>query len=49
MIPESEEKASRITEDELRIGQEEINDLTKKNIEEIDKVLQAKEKEILEV
>ncbi len=45
----AEEKASRITEDELRIAQGEINDITKKNIEEIDKVLETKEKEIMEV
>ena len=45
----AEEKASRITEDDLKLGQDEINDITKKNIEEIDKVLEAKEKEIMEV
>jgi len=45
----AEEKGSRITEDELRISQEEINDITKNNIEEIDKILEAKEKEIMEV
>jgi ribosome recycling factor len=44
-----EEKASRITEDELRISQEEVNDITKNNIEEVDKILEAKEKEIMEV
>ncbi len=45
----AEEKGSKITEDELRIAQEEINDITKKNIEEIDKALETKEKEIMEV
>jgi len=45
----AEEKGSRITEDELRIGQEEINDITKDNIDEVDKILESKEKEIMEV
>lgn len=45
----TEEKEGKITEDELRIGQDEINEITKKNIEEIDKVLAAKEAEIMEV
>ena len=45
----TEEKGGRISEDELRIYQEDINDITKNNIEEIDKVLENKEKEIMEV
>ena len=45
----AEEKGSRITEDELRIGQEEINDITKNKIEDIDKVLEGKEQEIMAV
>ncbi len=45
----TEEKGGRISEDELRIYQEEINDITKSNIEDIDKVLSTKEKEVMEV
>lgn len=45
----AEEKGGRISEDELRIYQEEMNNITKNNIEDIDKVLGAKEKEIMEV
>ena len=45
----AEEKGGRISEDELRIYQEEVNDITKSNIEDIDKVLSTKEKEVMEV
>ena len=45
----AEEKGGRLTEDELRIGQEEVNDITKNNIDEVDNILEAKEKEIMEV
>lgn len=45
----TEEKSGKISEDELRIGQERIQELTNKQIEETDKILAAKEKEILEV
>ncbi|MFO7171531.1 MAG: ribosome recycling factor [Bacillota bacterium] len=43
------EKAKTITEDESRRGQEEIQKLTDKYIKEVDQILAAKEKEILEV
>ena len=43
------EKDNEITEDELRRGQEKIQDLTKDFIERLDKVLKAKEEEIMEV
>ena len=42
------EKDHAITEDDLHRNQKEIQDLTDKSIEEIEKVLAAKEKEILE-
>ena len=42
------EKDHAITEDDLHRSQKEIQDLTDKSIEEIEKVLAAKEKEILE-
>lgn len=43
------EKSSEITEDELHKAQDEMQKLTDKYIEEMDKVLSAKEKEIMEV
>lgn len=43
------EKSSEITEDELHKEQDEMQKLTDKYIEEMDKVLSAKEKEIMEV
>lgn len=43
------EKKGEITEDESRRGQEEMQKLTDKYIEEINVVLAAKEKEIMEV
>lgn len=43
------EKAGEITEDELRKGQDDIQKLTDRYIEELEKVFQAKEKEIMEV
>jgi len=42
------EKDHAMTEDDLHRNQKEIQDLTDKSIEEIEKVLAAKEKEILE-
>lgn len=45
----AEEKGGRISEDELRICQEEMNEITKKNIEDIEAVLGTKEKEVMEV
>lgn len=44
-----EEKKGKLSEDNLKIAQEEIQELTKKKIEEIDKLLAQKEKEIMEV
>ena len=45
----SQEKGGNISEDELRIAQEEVQELTSKQTEEIDKYLEVKEKEIMEV
>ncbi len=43
------EKEGEITEDELRRGQDEVQKLTDKYITEVDNVVKAKEKEIMEV
>ena len=43
------QKDSEITEDELRIAEEEIQKITDKYIDEIDKILADKEKEIMSV
>ncbi|MCE1245472.1 MAG: ribosome recycling factor [Firmicutes bacterium] len=43
------QKEGMITEDDEKRGQAEFEELTKKMIEEIDKVLEAKEKEVMEV
>lgn len=43
------EKEGEITEDELRRGQDEVQKLTDKYIAEVDSVVKAKEKEIMEV
>lgn len=43
------EKDGDISEDDEKRGQEEIEDLTKKFVEEIDKITQGKEKEIMEI
>lgn len=43
------EKDKLITEDELKKGQEDVQKLTDKYIKEIDSVMAAKEKEIMEV
>jgi ribosome recycling factor len=43
------QKNSEITEDDLKGGTEEIQKLTDKHIEEVNKLLEKKEKEILEV
>ena len=45
----TKQKNSEITEDELRIAETEIQKITDKNIEEIDKILENKEKEIMSV
>lgn len=43
------EKEKMISEDDLKVGEEEIQKLTDKYIEEVDKVGEHKEKEIMEV
>lgn len=43
------QKDSEITEDDLKIAEEEIQKITDKNIEEIDKILDNKEKEVMSV
>ena len=43
------QKDSEITEDELKIAEEEIQKITDKNIAEIDKLLENKEKEVMSV
>ena len=43
------EKGSDITEDQLRKSQDDVQKMTDKYIEEVEKVLSAKEKEIMEV
>ena len=45
----SEQKNGEITEDELRNAETEIQKITDKNIEEIDKIIENKEKEIMSV
>ncbi len=43
------QKDSEITEDELKIAEDEIQKITDKNINEIEKILENKEKEIMSV
>lgn len=43
------QKDSEITEDELKVAEEEIQKITDKNVDEIDKILANKEKEIMSV
>ncbi len=43
------QKDSEITEDELKMAEEEIQKITDKNIAEIDKLLEKKEKEVMSV
>ena len=43
------QKDSEITEDELKMAEEEIQKITDKNINEIDKLLENKEKEVMSV
>ena len=45
----AEQKEGNITEDELKQAENEIQKLTDKNVEEIDKILANKEKEIMSV
>ncbi len=44
-----EKKASTLTEDDYELLEKEIQDLTDKKIKKVEEVLQAKEKEILEI
>lgn len=43
------EKEKEITEDDVRRGQEKIQEITKQFIERVDQILKAKEDEIMEV
>ena len=43
------EKASEITEDDLKVAEKKIQDFTDKYIKEIDKTAEAKEKDIMEI
>ncbi|MCF7791137.1 MAG: ribosome recycling factor [Victivallales bacterium] len=43
------QKNSEITEDDLKVSLKEIQDLTDSNIEEIDRILKAKEKELMSI
>ena len=45
----AQKKKSEITEDDLKIAEKDITELVDKMIKEVDKVVDAKEKEILEV
>lgn len=45
----AEQKEGALTEDELKNAENEIQKMTDKNIEEIDKILDAKEKEVMSV
>ncbi len=45
----TQEKNGALTEDDLRLFQEENTEITKEKIEEVDALLEAKEKEIMEV
>jgi ribosome recycling factor len=44
-----QKKENLITEDDLKDAEKDIQNITDKNIAEIDKIVEAKEKEILEV
>lgn len=44
-----QQKDSEITEDELKSAEEEIQKITDKNIDEIDKILENKEKEVMSI
>lgn len=48
-ILKKQEKNKEISEDELKRAQDEIQKITDKYIDEVDKVLESKEKEIMEV
>ncbi|MHC4758503.1 MAG: ribosome recycling factor [Planctomycetota bacterium] len=44
---EAEQKGKVITEDDLKFGKKQVDDLTKEHTDDIDKVIQQKNKEIL--
>ena len=48
-IAKASQKEGEMTEDELKQAENEIQKITDKNIEEIDKILEAKEKEVMSV
>ena len=48
-IAKAKQKEGEITEDELKRAEEDIQKMTDKNIEEIDKILANKEKEVMSV
>lgn len=48
-IFKKEKKSSTLTEDDYNILEKEIQDLTDKKIKKVEEILQAKEKEILEI
>lgn len=43
------EKKSEITEDELRVAEKDVQEMTDQHIEEVDNVVKKKEKEIMEI
>ncbi len=48
-MAKAEQKEGNITEDELKQAEAEIQKLTDKSVEEIDKILESKEKEVMSV
>ena len=48
-IAKAKQKEGEITEDELKRAEDDIQKMTDKNIEEIDKILANKEKEVMSV
>lgn len=44
-----QQKDSEITEDELKVAEDEIQKITDKSVEEIDSILAAKEKEVMSI
>ena len=48
-VVRKQQKDSEITEDELKSAEDEIQKITDKNVEEIDKILENKEKEVMSI
>ena len=48
-VAKAKQKEGELTEDELKQAENEIQKMTDKNVEEIDKILEKKEKEIMQV